>query len=65
MLKAWSDGDGTALERLTPIVYSKLHRLARRNLAGERDGHILQPSALVDEAFVRLIGGASVEWTSI
>jgi RNA polymerase sigma-70 factor, ECF subfamily len=64
MLKAWSDGDGSALERLTPVVYSELHRLARRNLAGERDGHILQPSALVDEAFVRLMGGAPVEWAS-
>jgi len=64
MLKAWSDGDGSALERLTPIVYSELHRLARRHLAGERDGHILQPSALVNEAFVRFMGGASVEWAS-
>jgi RNA polymerase sigma factor (TIGR02999 family) len=64
MLKAWSDGDGDALERLTPIVYAELHRLARRNLADERDGHLLQPSALVNEAFVRLIGGAPVEWAS-
>lgn len=64
MLKAWSDGDATALERLTPIVYAELHRLARSNLAGERDGHLLQPSALVNEAFVRLIGGAPVEWAS-
>jgi len=64
MLKAWSDGDATALERLTPIVYAELHRLARRNLAGEREGHPLQPSALVNEAFLRLIGGAPVEWAS-
>lgn len=64
MLKAWSDGDETALERLTPIVYAELHRLARRNMAGERDGHLLQPSALINEAFVRLMGGAPVEWAS-
>jgi RNA polymerase sigma-70 factor (ECF subfamily) len=64
MLKAWSDGDTSALDRLTPIVYAELHRLAQRNLAGERDGHLLQPSALVNEAFVRLLGGAPVEWAS-
>lgn len=64
MLKAWSEGDTAALERLTPIVYAELHRLARRNLAGERDRHPMQPSALVNEAFVRLMGGAPVEWAS-
>ena len=64
MLKAWSDGDAAALDRLTPIVYAELHRIARRNLAGEREGHLLQPSALVNEAFVRLLGGAPVEWAS-
>jgi RNA polymerase sigma-70 factor (ECF subfamily) len=64
LLKAWNEGDATALERLTPIVYAELHRLARRNLAREREGHLLQPSALVNEAFIRLIGGAPVEWSS-
>src|SRR5580704_16224757 len=64
MLRAWGTGDATALDRLTPIVYAELHRLARRNLAGEREGHLLQPSALVNEAFLRLIGGAPVEWSS-
>lgn len=64
MLKAWSDGDAAALDRLTPIVYAELHRIARRNLAAERAGHLLQPSALVNEAFVRLMGGAPVEWDS-
>jgi len=64
MLKAWSDGDASALDRLTPIVYAELHRLARCNMAGEREGHLLQPSALVNEAFVRLMGGAPVEWAS-
>jgi RNA polymerase sigma-70 factor, ECF subfamily len=64
ILRAWSSGDSSALERLTPIVYAELHRLARRNLAREREGHLLQPSALVNEAFLRLMGGAPVEWAS-
>src|SRR5580658_9756498 len=62
MLKAWSGGDQSALERLTPIVYSELRRLGARNMAREREGHLLQPSALVNEAFLRLLGGAPVEW---
>ncbi len=64
MLNAWSEGDESALERLTPIVYAELRRLARRNLAGEREGHLLQPSAVVNEAFIRLMEGAPVEWSS-
>ncbi|MGA2119593.1 MAG: sigma-70 family RNA polymerase sigma factor [Bryobacteraceae bacterium] len=64
MLKAWSGGDRSALDRLTPVVYAELHRLAQHNMAGERDGHLLQPSALVNEAFVRLMRGAPVEWAS-
>lgn len=64
MLNAWGEGDAAALDRLTPIVYAELHRLARRNLAGERDRHLLQPSALVNEAFVRLMNGPPVEWAS-
>jgi RNA polymerase sigma factor (TIGR02999 family) len=64
MLKAWSGGDASALERLTPIVYAELRRLARRNLAAEREGHLLQPSALVNETFLRFMDGAPVEWSS-
>jgi RNA polymerase sigma factor (TIGR02999 family) len=64
ILKAWSGGDGEALERLTPIVYAELHRLARMSMARQRNGHLMQPSALVNEAFVRLIGGTPVEWES-
>lgn len=64
MLQAWAGGDASALERLTPVVYSELHRLARRNMARERPDHLLQPSALVNEAFARLIGGAPVEWAN-
>jgi len=63
MLKEWSAGDASALDRLTPIVYAELHRLARRNLAGEREGHLLQPSALVNEAFMRLMGAAPLDWS--
>jgi RNA polymerase sigma factor (TIGR02999 family) len=64
MLKAWSGGDQAALERLTPIVYAELRRLAARKMSREREDHLLQPSALVNEAFVRLLGGAPVEWAS-
>jgi RNA polymerase sigma factor (TIGR02999 family) len=64
LLQAWSLGDASALERLTPIVYSELHRLAHRQMAGERPGHILQPSALVNEAFIRLMGSGAVAWAN-
>lgn len=62
LLQAWSLGDASALERLTPIVYSELHRLAHLQMAGERPGHVLQPSALVNEAFVRLMGSGGGQW---
>ncbi|HUP02610.1 MAG TPA: ECF-type sigma factor, partial [Bryobacteraceae bacterium] len=64
LLHAWSLGDEAALERLTPIVYSELHRLAHLQMVGERPGHVLQPSALVNEAFIRLIGGRGGEWAN-
>ncbi len=62
MLQAWRAGDTSALDRLTPVVYAELHRLARRYMADERAGHVLQPSALVNEAFARLMHDAPVEW---
>src|SRR5262245_5250659 len=55
LLNAWSAGDMSALERLTPIVYDELHRLARRYMRGERPGHSLQTTALVNEAYMRLV----------
>jgi len=55
MLAAWSDGDEAALERLVPVIHAELRRLARRYLARERPGHTLQTSALVNEAYLRLI----------
>jgi RNA polymerase sigma factor (TIGR02999 family) len=64
MLQAWGSGDASVLVRLTPIVYAELHRIARRKLAAERDGHQMQPTALVNEAFVRLLGDAPVAWVN-
>ena len=62
LLVAWNQGDQSALEQLTPLVYRELHRLAHGYLAGERQGHLLQTTALVNEAFVRLIEWQKVEW---
>lgn len=64
LLRDWSGGDASALDRLTPVVYGELHRLAGRNMARERDGHLLQPSALVNEAFVRLVASEPIEWAN-
>ena len=55
LLAAWGGGDEAALERLVPLVHAELHRLARHYLGREREGHTLQTSALVNEAYVRLI----------
>lgn len=62
LLVAWNHGDQEALAQLTPMVYRELHRLAHTHLAGERRGHLLQTTALVNEAFVRLIDWQGVEW---
>ena len=62
LLIAWSDGDNSALEKLTPLVYAELHRLAQHYMSGERTGHTLQTSALVNEAYMRLIDWKSVQW---
>ena len=62
LLKAWSEGDQTALEKLTPIVYKELHRLAGRYMKGERPGHSLQTTALVNEAYMRLVDYKRMEW---
>jgi RNA polymerase sigma factor (TIGR02999 family) len=58
LLQQWRAGDGEALERLLPLVYSELRLVARARLRDERAGHTLQPTALVHEAYVRLVGGA-------
>jgi RNA polymerase sigma factor (TIGR02999 family) len=62
LLQAWSGGDEDALARLAPVVEAELHRLARHYMRGERLNHTLQPTALVNEAFVRLIDWKNVEW---
>jgi len=62
LLQAWSAGDQEALAKLTPLIYAELHRLARRYMAQERPGHLLQTTALVNEAFVRLIDWQNVRW---
>src|SRR6266436_1107588 len=62
LLRAWSDGDQTALERLTPIVYGELHRLASRYMRGERPGHSLQTTVLVHEAYMRLVDYERMQW---
>src|SRR5689334_14355699 len=62
LLVAWSDGDEAALNRLAPLVQAELHRLARRYMSKERDDHLLQTSALINEAYVRLIDWKTVRW---
>ena len=62
LLRAWSDGDRSALERLTPIVYEELHRLARYHMSRERPGHSLQTTALVNEAYIRLVDYKAMQW---
>jgi RNA polymerase sigma factor (TIGR02999 family) len=62
MLVAWSKGDQDALEKLAAVVSKELHRLARRYMARERQGHTLTPTALVNEAYVRLIDASQVQW---
>jgi RNA polymerase sigma factor (TIGR02999 family) len=62
LLLAWNAGDELAFERLVPIVYRELHRIARRHMAGERPGHTLQTSALVNEAYLRLVDIRQVQW---
>jgi len=62
LLKKWSSGDSQALEELTPIIYGELHRIARRYMNRERDGHTLQTTALVNEAYMRLIDWKTAKW---
>ena len=64
MLVAWSEGDHAALEKLTPVVYKELHRLARQYMATERPNHTLQATALVNEAYLRLADWKPMQWQS-
>jgi RNA polymerase sigma factor (TIGR02999 family) len=62
LLARWQDGDEAALQQLLPIVHEELSRLARRQMAGERPGHTLQPTALVNEAYLRLVNLKQMQW---
>jgi len=62
LLRAWTDGDQGALAQLAPIVYDELHRLAHHYLKRERAGHSLQTTALVNEAYVRLVDYKRLHW---
>jgi RNA polymerase sigma factor (TIGR02999 family) len=62
LLDDWSRGDRRALDRLLPVIYAELRRIAVRQLRHERDGHTLQPTALVHEAYLRLVDQRSADW---
>ena len=62
LLLAWRAGDQRALEALTPLVYQQLHRLAEKYMLGERPNHTLQATALVHEAYVRLVDASQMQW---
>ena len=62
LLEAWSDGEEEALAKLAPLVHAELYRLAKRYMGRERPDHLLQTSALINEAYVRLIDWKAVRW---
>ena len=62
LLKAWGRGDKAALDRLAPLVYEELRRLARTYMRKERRTHSLQATALVNEAFIRLVDARAIDW---
>ena len=64
LLAEWSDGNQAALDELYPLVYEELHRLARRYMSRERKGHTLQTTALINEAYVRLVDQRNVHWAN-
>ena len=62
LLQAWTTGDEHALAKLTPLVYEQLHRVAQHYMAGERSGHTLQTTALVNEVYLRLVDCKQINW---
>jgi RNA polymerase sigma factor (TIGR02999 family) len=62
LLRAWAAGDASAFDQLVPVVHRELHRIARQCMAAERTGHTLQPTALINEAYLRLAGIGHVDW---
>jgi RNA polymerase sigma factor (TIGR02999 family) len=63
-LQDWSGGDQTALDKLMPLVYDELHRLAHQHMRREQPGHMLQTSALINEAYLRLVDQPQIRWES-
>ncbi|HYR82458.1 MAG TPA: sigma-70 family RNA polymerase sigma factor [Terriglobia bacterium] len=64
LLQAWSQGDDNALDQLTPLIYGELRKLARLHMSREKPGHTLQPTALIHEAFLKLIAIKDGDWQS-
>ena len=62
LLEQWNHGDRNAFDRLAPLVYNELRELARQRLRAEKPGHTLQPTALVNEFYLRLVGQREVDW---
>ena len=62
LLRAWGAGDSAALHQLAPVLHAELRRIARRYMANERKDHTLEPTALVNEAFLRLVDARGVRW---
>jgi RNA polymerase sigma factor (TIGR02999 family) len=62
LLQDWGEGDESALERLLPLVYDELHRLAHQHMRREQPGHILQTSALINEAYMRMVDSPRIHW---
>ena len=62
LLQDWSEGDESALERLMPLVYDELHRMAHQHMKREKPGHVLQTSALINEAYLRLVDRPRIHW---
>ncbi len=64
LLRRWSEGDQTALDELTPLVYDELRRMAHQHMRHEKPGHLLQTSALINEAYLRLVDERGIKWES-
>jgi RNA polymerase sigma factor (TIGR02999 family) len=62
LLQSWNDGDQSAIEKLMPLVYDELHRLAQQHMSRERPGHTLQTTALLNEAYIRLVDSTRPNW---
>ena len=62
LLQAWGQGDAAAFEQLVPVVHAELRRIARRQMGHERAGHTLQPTALVNEAYLKLVDIRQIQW---